>query len=59
MSNLQQRNMCYAALWYDFDLIITDYTQLFAAMTALQSDVADRAAGAVPDDPWRIREAAG
>ena len=35
MSNFQQRNMCYAALWYDFDLIITDYTQLFAAMTAL------------------------
>jgi long-chain acyl-CoA synthetase len=35
MSNFQQRNLCYAALWYDFDLIITDYTQLFAAMTAL------------------------
>jgi long-chain acyl-CoA synthetase len=35
-SNLQQRNMCYAALWYDFDLIITDYTQLFAAMKALK-----------------------
>jgi long-subunit acyl-CoA synthetase (AMP-forming) len=27
--------MCYAALWYDFDIIITDYTQLFAAMLAL------------------------
>jgi long-chain acyl-CoA synthetase len=36
LSNLQQRNMCYAALWYDFDLIITDYTQLFAAMKALK-----------------------
>jgi long-chain acyl-CoA synthetase len=35
MSNFQQRNMCYAALWYDFDIIITDYTQLFAAMPAL------------------------
>ena len=35
MSNFQQRNMCYAALWYDIDLIITDYTQLFAAMPAL------------------------
>jgi len=35
MSNFQQRNMCYAALWYDYDLIITDYTQLFAAMPAL------------------------
>ena len=35
MSNFQQRNMCYSALWYDFDIIITDYTQLFAAMPAL------------------------
>ena len=35
MSNFQQRNMCYGALWYDFDIIITDYTQLFAAMPAL------------------------
>ena len=35
MSNFQQRNMCYAALWYDFDVIITDYTQLFTAMQAL------------------------
>jgi len=35
MSNFQQRNMCYSALWYDFDVIITDYTQLFAAMPAL------------------------
>src|ERR1700728_2231054 len=26
LSNLQQRNMCYAALRYNFDLIITDYT---------------------------------
>jgi long-subunit acyl-CoA synthetase (AMP-forming) len=36
MSNFQQRNMYYGALWYDFDLIITDYTQLFAAMKVLQ-----------------------
>lgn len=35
MSNFQQRNMCYAALWYDADIIITDYTQLFAAIKAL------------------------
>src|SRR3569833_1452887 len=35
MSNLQQRNMCYAALSEDYDIIITDYTQLFAAMKAL------------------------
>lgn len=35
MSNFQQRNMCYAALWADFDIIITDFTQLFSAMQAL------------------------
>jgi long-chain acyl-CoA synthetase len=39
MSNFQQRNMCYAALWSDFDIIITDYTQLFAAMPALHPTV--------------------
>jgi long-subunit acyl-CoA synthetase (AMP-forming) len=39
MSNFQQRNMCYCALWYDFDLIVTDYTQLFAAMKALNPTV--------------------
>jgi long-chain acyl-CoA synthetase len=39
MSNFQQRNMCYAALWYDFDVIITDHTQLFAAMPALDPSV--------------------
>lgn len=35
LSNFQQRNLSYSALWYDFDLIITDYTQMFAAMPAL------------------------
>lgn len=39
MSNFQQRNMCYMALWYDFDIIITDYIQLFDAMKALQPTV--------------------
>jgi len=39
MSNFQQRNMCYSALWYDFDIIITDYTQLFVAMPALNPTV--------------------
>ena len=39
MSNFQQRNMCYSALWYDYDLIITDYTQLFATMPALNPTV--------------------
>lgn len=39
MSNFQQRNLCYAALWYDIDIIITDYTQLFAAMKALHPTI--------------------
>lgn len=39
LSNLQQRNMCYSALWYDFDIIITDYTQLFDAMKALSPTI--------------------
>jgi long-subunit acyl-CoA synthetase (AMP-forming) len=39
MSNFQQRNMCYTALWHDCDIIITDYTQLFAAMKALHPTV--------------------
>jgi len=39
MSNFQQRNMCYAALWYDFDIIITDHIDLFDAMTALDPTV--------------------
>jgi long-subunit acyl-CoA synthetase (AMP-forming) len=39
MSNFQQRNMCYGALWYDFDIIITDYTHLFDAMPALNPTV--------------------
>ncbi len=39
MSNFQQRNMCYAALWRDIDIIITDYTQMFNAMRVLQPTV--------------------
>jgi long-subunit acyl-CoA synthetase (AMP-forming) len=39
LSNLQQRNFCYAALWYDHDVILTDYTQLFAAMKALHPTI--------------------
>jgi long-subunit acyl-CoA synthetase (AMP-forming) len=39
LSNFQQRNMCYGALWYDFDIIITDFTQLFAAMLALNPTI--------------------
>jgi long-subunit acyl-CoA synthetase (AMP-forming) len=39
MSNFQQRNMCYAALWLGIDIIITDYTQMFNAMRLLQPTV--------------------
>jgi len=39
MSNFQQRNICYAALWADFDIIITDFTQLFNAMRSLQPTI--------------------
>jgi long-subunit acyl-CoA synthetase (AMP-forming) len=31
--------MCYSALWSDFDIIITDYTKLFAAMKALDPTI--------------------
>jgi long-chain acyl-CoA synthetase len=36
MSNFQQRLMYYAALWYGFDLIITDHHNLFRALKQLQ-----------------------
>jgi long-subunit acyl-CoA synthetase (AMP-forming) len=39
MANFQQRNMCYSALWYDFDIIITDYVQLMAAIKNLQPTI--------------------
>ncbi len=39
MSNFQQRNMYYAAIWYDFDIIVTEYTQLYPAMKLLQPTV--------------------
>ena len=35
LSNFQQRTMCYAALRYDIDIIITDYIQLMAALKQL------------------------
>lgn len=35
MSNFQQRTMYYGALWYDFDIIITDYPRLFFALKDL------------------------
>jgi long-subunit acyl-CoA synthetase (AMP-forming) len=39
MSNFQQRNMYYAAIWYDFDIIVTEYTQLYPAMKSLRPTV--------------------
>ena len=39
MSNFQQRMMYCAAIWRDFDIIITDYTQLYAAMKLLQPTI--------------------
>ncbi len=39
MSNFQQRNMCYAGLHYDFDIIITDYAQIFSAIAALNPTI--------------------
>ncbi len=39
MSNFQQRMMYYAAIWYDFDIIVTDYTQLYPAMKSLEPTI--------------------
>jgi long-subunit acyl-CoA synthetase (AMP-forming) len=39
MSNFQQRMMYYASLWYDFDIAVTDYTQLYPALKLLEPSV--------------------
>ena len=39
MSNFQQRMMYYAAIWYDFDIIVTDYTQLYPALKLLEPTI--------------------
>lgn len=39
MSNFQQRMMYYAAIWYDFDIAVTDYTQLYPAMKILDPSI--------------------
>jgi long-subunit acyl-CoA synthetase (AMP-forming) len=39
LSNFQQRYLCYGALWTDFDIILTEYTQLFTAMAKLQPTI--------------------
>lgn len=39
LSNFQQRFLCYAALQYDFDLIITDHAALFSALKKLHPTI--------------------
>ena len=39
MSNFQQRYLCYGALLSDFDIALTDFTQLFGAMEKLDPTV--------------------
>jgi len=39
LSNFQQRYLCYGALLYDFDIALTDFTQLFAAIEKLDPTV--------------------
>ena len=39
MFNFQQRMMYYAAIWYDFDIIVTEYTQLYPAMKLAQPTI--------------------
>jgi|GEM_PF-361416 long-chain acyl-CoA synthetase len=39
MSNFQQRLMYYSALWYGFDLIVTDPTRLFRALKDLHPTI--------------------
>jgi long-subunit acyl-CoA synthetase (AMP-forming) len=39
MSNFQQRYLCYGALMYDFDIAVTDFTQLFSAIEKLDPTI--------------------
>lgn len=39
MSNFQQRMMYYASIWYDFDIAVTDYTQLYPALKILEPSI--------------------
>ena len=39
MSNFQQRMMYYAAISYDFDIIVTDFTQLYPALKLLDPTI--------------------
>ena len=39
LSNFQQRYLCYGAIWYDFDIALTDFTQLFSAIDKLNPTI--------------------
>jgi len=39
LSNFQQRYLFYGAIWYDFDVALTDFTQLFNAIDRLHPTV--------------------
>jgi len=39
LSNFQQRYLCYGALMYDFDIALTDFTQLFGAIEKLHPTI--------------------
>ena len=39
LSNFQQRFLCYSAFWYDFDLILTEHTNLFLAIDKLTPSI--------------------
>lgn len=39
LSNFQQRFLCYAAFWYDFDIILTEHTHLFLAIDRLSPSI--------------------
>jgi len=39
LSNFQQRFLCYAAFWYDFDIILTEHTHLFMAIDRLSPTI--------------------
>ena len=39
MSNFQQRMMYYASIWYDFDIAVTEYTQLYPALKILEPTI--------------------
>jgi long-subunit acyl-CoA synthetase (AMP-forming) len=39
LSNFQQRYLFYGALWYDFDIALTDFMQLFGAIQTLHPTI--------------------